>query len=191
MPLCIPCNQARTTEEMNVHYGLAKTRLSEFKDALQLVSKTTQTCKNLASKLKSDHKHLIYDEGSVIEKCYKKYLKPFNKSDAINHNTTYKCLNEIAKLCRHGENELNKITKNFTRDYRKLATGESSRRNIEAEMRDWQLFRNELVCGLRSKATQVEAHCNRYASVVSQAAKPPLRLVRSVDQLSNVSLSIR
>lgn len=196
MTLCMPCNQAHTAEEMNVNFRMAKTQLDELKDALQFVSKTTQTCKSLASQLKSEHKQFLYDSDlydsdSTIGKFYTKYLRPFNKLDARDHTKTYKHLNEISKLCRLGENELNKITKSFKRDYRNVATGETSRRNIEAEVRDWDQFRNKLVRDIRSKASQVETHFNRYAEILPQSAKPPLRLLRSVDQLSNLPLSIR
>jgi hypothetical protein len=191
---CIPRNQAFTPEEGNTAFSRGVNQLNELQEAVKLLAKTTSDYTRDALRLQSDHKLAMAPQGTFKRLAYN--FQRFDKVDFFEHGATRERLRDLARLCKHGENELQYFTRKVNSRYRGATTSISSARDerIQEDISRAGIFGSNLAAECRPLATAVSAHFAEYWLLCREPAldvPPTVSLVDSVDHLENVSQSMR
>lgn len=191
---CVPRNQAFTPEEGNTVFSRGVNQLNELQEAVKLLAKTTLEHTKDVLQLQSDHKHAMAPRGTFKRLAYN--LQPFDKVDFFEHGVTRERLRDLARLCKHGENELQYFTRKVNNRYRGATTSIGSVRDerIEEDISRAGIFGSNLAAECRPLATAVSAHFAEYWLFCREPAldvPPSVSLLDSVEHLDNVSQSMR
>lgn len=191
---CFPCNQAHTPEEGNTAFSRGVNQLNELKNAVEILSKTTLKYTQDAVQLQSDHKFAMAPRSTFKRLAYN--FQRFDKLDFFEHGATRERLRDLARLCKHGENELQYFTRKVNNTYRGATTSISPARDgrIQEDISRAGLFGCNLAAECRPLATAVSEHFEEYWLFLKDpppGVPPPVSLLNSVEHLETVSQSMR